>query len=88
MRAEAHYTTWNLWQTMRARGQSMSWLARSSGLSRSLLYRIKNGERPISDDAARRIASAMQLPLESLFLPVASTSGYDINNRSCERAAD
>ncbi len=85
-----HYTTWNLWTILKANGQSMTWLSRSSGVSRSLLYLIKRGEWPVTRATGEKIARAMRLPFEALFLPVESTSGSD--NRSSgidnERAAD
>jgi transcriptional regulator with XRE-family HTH domain len=90
MRAERHCRTWNLWATMKGRGQTMAWLARSTGVSRSMLYRMKNGDRTITEETARRIAVAMGLPFDGLFF-FTTESTPSIENRSIgseERVAD
>jgi transcriptional regulator with XRE-family HTH domain len=81
-----HYMTPNLWAYIRGKGHKLTWLADASGVSRAQLYRIKNGERAITQDVAVRISDALGVPFDAFFMPVASTKSSD--NRSIEIDVD
>ena len=65
--APPRYTGQRLGELLIARGVKPVWLAREAGISRSQVSRIIRGSRTASDDVARRMADAVQVPVSLIF---------------------
>lgn len=79
------YDSTNLFALMDIQGRRDGWLAAQVGVSRSLVSRIRSGERYADDDFAEKAARVLQAPKSLLFLPLESQS---CDNSSQEQVAD
>lgn len=68
---------------MEQRGLSLSTLARYAGCSKSFISHLLSGRKTTCTPAlAGRIAQALDVPLEVLFVPSASVAnGFPVNQR-------
>lgn len=65
--------------TMKRRDFSMARLARYAGCSKSMIGHLTTGhKKTCSPELAERIAEALDVPLELLFVPQSSTVGREI----------
>ncbi len=71
--ASQHYRVTHLWMVLGQRERTVEWLANKVGYSGQYLRLIRAGKRPVTEEVARRIAAFLELPVESLFVPIVST---------------
>ena len=72
------YDSSRLFAMMDAQGRRDGWLAEQVGVSKSLVSRIRSGERFADERFAERAARVLQVPLRLLFLPIASQNCDDL----------
>ena len=60
---------------LKAKGKSIFWLSKESGVEDTTLYRLKNGRRSsVSFDVAAKLAKALDITLDELYY------GHDIKH--------
>lgn len=57
----------NFDRVMREQGRKATWLAERTGVSVSLITRIRKGQRSASPEFRRAAAAALAVPVEELF---------------------
>lgn len=67
MKLEA-YHNWELERAIRESGQSQEALAKEAGIDPGILTYIKRGRMRPTDDEEKRLALALKLPVEKLFI--------------------
>jgi hypothetical protein len=75
-----------IFETVKAQGRKLRWLADATGVSLSYITKMQCGDRPARREWAERAASALGLS-PSLFLPRTSRD-MDEKSSTHERAAD
>lgn len=60
------YSSKRLQDEIHGKGRRVSWIAKQAGMERTTIYRYMDGSRNITDNAARRIAEVLEIPVESL----------------------
>lgn len=60
------YSPKRLQEEIHGKGRRVSWIAEQIGVDRTTIYRYMDGSRNITEDAAKRIAAVLEIPVEAL----------------------
>lgn len=77
MDTRQRYRATGLSSVLDDQGRKRAWLARTVGVSHSLIQMIESGQRTASPDVADRIASAMGVPMAVIFAGTESCQQED-----------
>jgi transcriptional regulator with XRE-family HTH domain len=85
---EQRYKATGAWETLKAQGRTIRWLAQHVGVSENTLTKYKRGHRQsIPASVAVGISNALGVPIDLLFCPLNPVDGTKRADFG-ERAAD